>query len=728
MFSKCLFSIFFLSTIIACQTSAFAANPYAECNDIAIKLLLDINLCRGQANPNYKIKLKQINDTDNLSRLGIELRRLGYLDDALNILERSLEIMPTSVETHLSIANVTHAQYRRSYNLIDFSEESVPNLDESDRTLALANQALSEYLEIINNSSSRTPKLEASLNWLSLWSSLKNIKELNELQNQNLSISRRIISEVSPELSNASRDDISSKLRFAEFLIRVVHLDKSFQALAQDNVKESLKESYQINDSRLISKAEGLTAKLDLLAGDEDSATKSFLIAYREAESIQAHDLSYQWAWEVARILIKKNDYKKGLEFYSAAVNRAESVRSRMLSLKTDIQYSFRDEIEPLYKEFLALLFRDPKANLEKIIKTNENLQIGELENYLRCSRLELENLLTSTSTQRPESALYFIKLPHLYATIVRDNSGHLFYHFIDKQKLDILLFRFQKYNQGEDFFASTNSNQFRQVFTELYSLLIKPIEKTLPKEGGQLTLAIDSSLQSLPWGCLYDGHNYLIEKYSLSLAIGSKVQTSKPFNKNHVSGLIAGSSKFPNNPEYAEIPSVPAEIRAVNSKLKGKSLINNQFTTQALLNNAENVNILHLASHGQFSSNPEETFLLNSSGKFQLGQLETLLRNRQTNPLDLLVLSACDTAKGDRRALLGLAGTAIQSGARSVVASLWLVNDQSQVILMQEFYTELLTYKKSKADALRLAQLKLLKSNQYSSPYYWAGIILLGS
>jgi CHAT domain-containing protein len=110
---------------------------------------------------------------------------------------------------------------------------------------------------------------------------------------------------------------------------------------------------------------------------------------------------------------------------------------------------------------------------------------------------------------------------------------------------------------------------------------------------------------------------------------------------------------------------------------------------------------------------------------------LDTLLRAREQgelNPIELLVLSACQTATGDRRAALGLAGLAVRSGARSTLATLWSVNDRSTALFMVEFYRELGQPGVTKAQAVRNAQLALLKQPQYEHPYYWAPFILLGN
>lgn len=142
---------------------------------------------------------------------------------------------------------------------------------------------------------------------------------------------------------------------------------------------------------------------------------------------------------------------------------------------------------------------------------------------------------------------------------------------------------------------------------------------------------------------------------------------------------------------------------------------------------------IVHLATHGQFSSQVEETYILTEDGRFGVEDLKEALRNtaiRQDGILELLVFSACETATGDRRAALGLAGLAVRSGARSTVATLWQVNDDSSAVFMRQFYRELAKSRQSqmtKAEALHQAQLSLRQNPDYQHPYFWAPYVLIG-
>lgn len=104
-------------------------------------------------------------------------------------------------------------------------------------------------------------------------------------------------------------------------------------------------------------------------------------------------------------------------------------------------------------------------------------------------------------------------------------------------------------------------------------------------------------------------------------------------------------------------------------------------------------------------------------------------MRDRQNRrPIEILILSACQTAAGDKRAALGLAGVAVRSGARSTIATLWSVQDNSTAELITHFYAALKQPGITRAEALRQAQLSLLRSLDYQHPYYWAPFVLVGN
>jgi CHAT domain-containing protein len=137
---------------------------------------------------------------------------------------------------------------------------------------------------------------------------------------------------------------------------------------------------------------------------------------------------------------------------------------------------------------------------------------------------------------------------------------------------------------------------------------------------------------------------------------------------------------------------------------------------------------IVHIASHAQFASDPDETFLLTHDGRLRMDELEALVKLSQfrEEPIELIALSACETAAGDDRAALGLAGIALKAGARNALVTMWLVDDIAAAQLASDLYRHLGERGLSKAKALQRAQLRLLEGGDH--PFIWAPFLLIGN
>jgi CHAT domain-containing protein len=182
---------------------------------------------------------------------------------------------------------------------------------------------------------------------------------------------------------------------------------------------------------------------------------------------------------------------------------------------------------------------------------------------------------------------------------------------------------------------------------------------------------------------------------------------------------------------KFDPLPNVVGELQQIGSVVPSELLLNPQFTEANLQQqiNSGAFSTVHIATHGKFSSDPEETFILAHNQLLKSNDLNNLLRiNSQSSSstIELLVLSACETAQGDNRATLGLAGIAVRAGARSTLSTLWQVSDRSTAELMGQFYKELTKPDVAKAEALHQAQLAVFK--QYKAPFYWAPYVLVGN
>ena len=297
-------------------------------------------------------------------------------------------------------------------------------------------------------------------------------------------------------------------------------------------------------------------------------------------------------------------------------------------------------------------------------------------------------------------------------------------------------------------------TDSYQASAQQLHDWIVAPLEADLEDLGiDTLLFSMDEGLRSLPVAALYDGQQFLVEKYSLSL-IPSFALTNTDYQPlSNARVLAMGASQFKN---LSPLPAVPIELEAISSKLwQGESFLNESFTENNLLSQrqADGFEILHLATHAEFQSgSAENSYIQLWDDRLQLDELPGL--NFQDPPVNLLVLSACQTALGDREAELGFGGLALQSGAQTVLASLWSVSDKGTLGLMSAFYSSL-DEASIKAEALQQAQIAMLRGEVRSErgqlvfpggtivlppqldvledldlthPYFWSGFTAIGS
>ena len=319
-----------------------------------------------------------------------------------------------------------------------------------------------------------------------------------------------------------------------------------------------------------------------------------------------------------------------------------------------------------------------------------------------------------------------------------------------------------------------SDPDEIKALGQKLYNWLIAPIEAELlaNQDIEHLVFSLDRTTRYLPMGALYDGEQYLIDKYTVTTILSAAltdVSSRSPVGTENVSILGAGvSQKFEN---FNALSHVPIELDAIIREqdqpedtvglYSGQQLLDPEFTYTALRDSLGGQQFLHIATHGEFiPGRRDDSYLLMGDGeKLPIPQIETL--NTYMEDLHMVVLSACQTALGgpDEEGLeiAGLGYYFLKSEVDAVMASLWNVNDSSTSKLMQAFYQALSESTAAepitKAEALRTAQLALLNSNKPSDdeaerfkfiydnagdaphpesglahPYYWAPFILIGN
>ena len=265
----------------------------------------------------------------------------------------------------------------------------------------------------------------------------------------------------------------------------------------------------------------------------------------------------------------------------------------------------------------------------------------------------------------------------------------------------------------------------------EVYRWLIQPIEPILDaRQPKTLVFVPNATLQMVPLGALFDGQQYLIERYAVATTPGLALTDPRAFHRQTLRMLIAGVSDSVQG--YTDLPFVKREVTGLADRYPSVLLLNQAFTQPALETalNKTAFPILHLASHGRFEPDARTSYILSYDTKMGIDDIQSLLTTGRflDTPVELLTLSACSTAAGDARSALGLGGLAVKSGAQAVLASLWLVSDRATEALMNAFYRQLARPENSRARALQLAQQQMLQHPQYRNPLYWSAFVLVGN
>ena len=330
----------------------------------------------------------------------------------------------------------------------------------------------------------------------------------------------------------------------------------------------------------------------------------------------------------------------------------------------------------------------------------------------------------------------------------------------------------------------SPRSNSYLPLAQELYHWLVRPLEDELASLGiDTLIYSMDAGLRQVPLAALHDGRQFLVERYSIGSVPSLSLTNTQYKTVRDARVLAMGASEFPHS-DGEPLPAVPSELslligdvvrdfspetdRVQKSDLlpqnhsseglwPGRAFLNEAFTLENLIarRQEQNFSIVHLATHAQFDpARRHEAYIQLWDDRLSL---DGLRQAQWYAPpvVELLVLSACETAVGDEYAELGFAGLAVRSGAKSALASLWKVSDMGSLALMSQFY-RYLKEAPIKAEALRQAQLRMLRGDvfveggqlaiapdvgvplptelgnwdgrNFSHPYYWAGFAMVGS
>jgi CHAT domain-containing protein len=667
--------------------------------------------------------------TTGLRSLGNVLQSVGEIDQSRRVLEQSLAIAQS--------ARYANAQQLQSPQNLSATLLSLGN---TARMQQDTEAALTYYQQAASQSTSPTVQIQSQLNQLSLLLDAERWSDAQTLS----SVIQRQITKLPPSQTAAY-----TQINFAQSLLKMGKRgDKEKFApleIAQ-LLATAIQQAKNLGDSRAQSYALGNLGKLYEQTQQWSNAQNLTEQALLLAQAMNASDISYQWQWQLGRILKAKGEIEPATAAYKVAFNTLQSLRKNLVAINRDVQFSFRESVEPVYRQLVDLLLQPPPAppyqggvpsnggepsqtNLKQAREVIESLQLAELDNFFRTACLEGQAVAIDRIAQTEAAVIYPIILEDRLDVILSLPQQPLRHYAIAVSQQNV-----------EDVLAQLRVNletpyttpEGKSLAQQVYDWLLRPIEADLAQSQVKtLVFVLDGSLRNVPMAALYDGKQYLVEKYAIALTPGLRLLNPKPLKQEKLRALLAGLTEKRHG--FIALLNVDRELNEIKSEVPSLVLLNQSFTSSTLQQELDSApfDIVHLATHGQFSSDPDRTFILAWDKPIKVNELKDLLRTKseiRPDAIELLVLSACETAEGDKRAALGLAGVAVQAGARSTLASLWTVDDESGARLIGQFYRELATRTVTKAEALRQAQLSLLRDPDFRYPALWAPYVLVGN
>ncbi len=493
----------------------------------------------------------------------------------------------------------------------------------------------------------------------------------------------------------------------------------------------------RLGDDGLSTRAWGTLGGLYEDRGRVDEAMALTRRAVFHAQQGPFHKSLYQWQWRLGRLLRNQGRIPEAMAAFRDATRTLTPIRGELIRERRRPGNSFRLDIRPVYLGLARLLISQAETatdasvreeNLMEARDTMEELKTAELENFFKD---ECVNALQSRMTRLDRApahtaVIYPIVFPDAVSILLTlpDRMDHIPVA-LDGEALRRSVERYRGQLQA------MGGKRYHFYARRLYDWLIKPLEPTLAAHKVRtLVVAPDGVLRLIPFSTLHDGRGFLVERYAVVTIPGITLTDLSKAGLARVSALLAGLSEARQG--FSPLPAVPEELADIREILGGTVLLNAAYTYENLLEafRSRAYSVVHLATHGEFGGDAASTFLLTSEGRLKMDLLEELIgvgRFRKT-PVELLSLSACQTALGDERSALGLAGVAVKAGARSALATLWSVDDEATAEAVRRFYSHLHETGGRKAQALQQAQIALIQQDTFDHPAFWGPFLLIGN
>jgi CHAT domain-containing protein len=526
-------------------------------------------------------------------------------------------------------------------------------------------------------------------------------------------------------------------LAYEDLRPHLSQVNDTFLLRAADAFNAAASVAQTIGDPRATSYAWGYLGHLYEVEHRYQEALQLTRRAVAAAQHVQAPESLYRWQWQTGRLLKAQGHMDAALAAYRRAIATLQSIRQELSHSYGKPPASFRESTGRLYFEHVDLLLqqaaslperRQYEPYLREARETIELFKTAELRDYFQDDCVDAAQVGTTPLDRFSQEAVivYPILLPDRTELLVSLPEGlKRFTVPVGADRLQLVVRRFRLALQ------QVAVQRYIRHAQTLYDWLIRPLDSDLASVSIKtLVFVPDGALRTIPMAALHDGEQFLIRKYALATTPGLNLTDPKPLRRDNIQMLAVGLTEAVQG--FAALPYVSDELATIHQLYGGTQLLNQDFLVSSMEKALKegDFGIVHIASHGQFASEVEQSFILTFDDRLTLDRLEQFvgrLRFR-ADPLELLTLSACETAVGDDRAALGLAGIAVKAGARSALATLWRVQDEAAAVLVTEFYRHLQDPSVSRAVALQRAQLKLLDDPRYQSPFFWSPFLLINN
>ena len=458
-------------------------------------------------------------------------------------------------------------------------------------------------------------------------------------------------------------------------------------------------------------------------------------LAFAASGAVAAVAIAPDWLWQRGRALRALGKTDEAGSVYAELIVRLEQLKPAIDPALLGAGSTFRERYGDAYLELADLLLARTKTAggeqrqslLRRVREVTEFSKVVEVADYFRdpCIAPVVRARTVEAADARAITLYPIVFADRVELLVSRQSQISLATVPVQRAELVRIIDEFRL------LLEKRATRQHLRPSRRLYDLLIRPVEElVIDSAGSTLVIVPDSILRTIPFAALHDGERYLVEKTALGTTISLSLTDPRKIDTVGVRAAVLGLTEA--RLGFAELPAVKEETGCISRVLHTEPQLDAGFTRKLLIANlsSEAPAIVHIASHGQFATDPRESFLLTYDARMDLDSLRAAVGAGAAGgrSLELLMLSACQTAAGDERSAMGLAGVALRSGARSALASLWFVNDDSTAELSARFYENLIARKLTRAAALREAQVAMIRDEHYSHPAYWAPFLMIGS